>query len=187
MNTKGVVRRRLVAACAAAWVPAAVRASTEPAAGAHILAALPGAQLVGAGRYTWFGLKIYEVALFAPNARYEERGPFALELTYARAFKGRAIAERSLEEMRRAADLDDATAERWLALLAALFPDVARGDRLTGVLRQDGTAPLFHNGRDLGRIDTPALTHAFFAIWLGHRTSAPGLRARLIGAARDAR
>ena len=103
-----------------------------------------------------------------------------LELHYARDFSAADIARRSLEEMRRHAPLDAAQAEGWRSRLAALLPDVKRGDRIAGLHRPGQGAAFFHNGRPLGDIADPAFARLFFAIWLGEATSEPALRQRLL-------
>ncbi len=147
----------------------------------HISNLIPGAQRVGAGRLTWFGFHAYDAVLYAENARFVENAPLALELTYARTFKGASIAERSIGEIRKLGLASDAEAGEWLDVLTGLFPDVRNGDRLAGVQAASGPAQFFHNGRPIGSIANERLKRAFFAIWLDPRTSAPDLRNRLIG------
>ncbi len=48
--------------------------------------------------------------------------PLALELSYHRAFKGAAIAQRSIDEIERQGELPPAQAQRWLKSLTALLP-----------------------------------------------------------------
>lgn len=158
--------------------------AAEPAAhapGAAVRALIENPHAVGSGRYTWLGFHVYDAALFAPAGRYAADGDFALELRYAREFRGEAIAERSITEMRRIGGAGEAQLARWSGVLKSLFPDVRPGDRLTGVALAAGTAHFFHNGRQIGSIEEPGLVRAFFAIWLDERTSAPALRARLLG------
>jgi hypothetical protein len=185
MTPHGRLRRRLLTVATLGTLPASHLLAASRPPGEHITSLLPGAQLVGAGRYTWLGLAVYDAALYAPAGRFASEGPYALELTYARAFKGAAIAERSIEEMRRQGPGIEGRAEAWRARLDALFPDVARGDTLTGVLTRYGDAAFFHNARPIGRIDDTALARSFFGIWLDPQTSAPNLRARLTGSARN--
>ena len=149
----------------------------------YVRVLVPQARLVGAGRFTWLGFRAYDAALYAPAGRYTSDAPYALELTYARAFSGGDIAERSIDEIRKLGDANESEISDWLAVLRRLFPDVREGDRLVGVSPRTGAAPFFHNGRPVGAISDVRLQHAFFAIWLDPRTSAPALRARLIGAA----
>ncbi|WP_374675534.1 chalcone isomerase family protein [Ideonella sp.] len=148
----------------------------------------PGAVLAqpqGRSRMRVFGLAIYDIALWAPQPVTEAAElpgqPLALSLTYLRALDGRRIAERSLVEMRRGGPVDAATATRWLATMAQLFPDVAEGDRLTGVLRPGSGARFHLNGRPRGDWPDPAAAARFFGIWLAPWTSAPDLRRALLG------
>lgn len=158
--------------------------AAEPAVqapGAPIRALIANPHAVGSGRYTWLGFHVYDAALFAPAGRYAADGDFALELRYAREFRGEAIAERSIAEMRRIGGSGETQLARWGGMLRSLFPDVRPGDRLTGIALATGTAHFFHNGRQIGSIEEPGLVRAFFSIWLDERTSAPALRARLLG------
>lgn len=161
----------------------AAEARAARAADTHISNLIPGAQRVGAGRLTWFGIHAYDAALYAENARFVESAPLALELTYARNFKGASIAERSMGEIRKLGLASETEAAEWLDILTGIFPDVRSGDRLAGVQAAAGPAQFFHNGRAIGSITNERLKRAFFAIWLDPRTSAPDLRNRLIGTA----
>lgn len=176
-----LTRRSAVAAALAFGLPVA-RASIAPP---EVLAELPGASLVGSGRMRFLGLSVYDVRLWGSQrvapARFADT-PLALEIEYARALVGRQIAERSIEEMRRIGTFSDAQAQRWLARLTDLLPDVARGDRITGVQRPHEAARFFVNGRFTGELRDPAFVPLFFGIWLAPQTSQPDLRASLLGA-----
>ncbi|MFN0163227.1 MAG: chalcone isomerase family protein [Burkholderiales bacterium] len=162
-------------------VIAASVATTERNAAPYVRTWLPEARMVGSGRLTWLGFHAYDAALYAPQGRFVADRPYALELTYARDFKGEVIAERSISEIRKLGKLSDADAMPWAALLRELFPDVRRGDRLTGIAGADSPARFYLNGRAIGTIADERLAQAFFAIWLDSRTSAPGLRKQLLG------
>ena len=155
--------------------------------GTHISDLLPQARLVGTGKFTWFGFHAYDGALFAPDGAYQEGRPFALELTYARDFTGHAIARRSIDEIRKLGVASDTELASWLVALKALFPDIRKGDRLTGVMTATGTTQFLHNGLMVGMTRDIRLGRAFFAIWLDQRTSAPDFRASLLGTAPGAR
>ncbi|MEO8279218.1 MAG: chalcone isomerase family protein [Ideonella sp.] len=147
---------------------------------------LPQARLQGAGRLTFFALHVYDARLWADAdfkpTSYSQQ-PLALELDYARSLDGKAIAERSIEEMRRQADLSDRKAASWLAQMSAIFPDVNAGDRITGIQRPNEATSFFFNGRPSGEIRDPEFTALFFGIWLSAKTSEPALRKALIGGA----
>jgi hypothetical protein len=167
-----------------AWSAAPASATIPPAgneAAPYVSSLVPAARVVGGGRLTWLGFHAYDAVLYAANARFAENAPFALELTYARKFTGAAIAERSIVEIRKLGLAEERELADWQSTLAGLFPDVAPGDRLTGVSQADGTARFFHNGRALGSLNDERLRRAFFSIWLDPRTSAPDLRRKLLG------
>jgi Chalcone isomerase-like len=161
-----------------AAAPVALRAPSE------VAGVVSGLRLLGRGTMRFFGLSIYEARLWAgadfSPMRYDGHA-FALELQYALKLDGAAIAQRSIVEMRRAGNLDDDQAKAWEAALARAFPDVAPGDRLTGVHVPGQQTRFFHNGRPTSAVADPAFARSFFGIWLAASTSEPGLRRQLIG------
>lgn len=137
-------------------------------------------------RMRFLGLKVYEISLWSPEPVSVERWatqPLALSLRYARSLKGRLIAERSLEEMRRQGEIKAAQAERWLAAMTAAFPDVGDGDRLTGLHEPGQGAQFWFNGASRGRLADALFSERFFGIWLAPQSSEPGLRGKLLGLA----
>lgn len=173
----------LLAVTVVAWWPAAVRATTpEPTASA----ALQDKQLRGQSRLRVWGFEVYDASLWTGpgfDAQRYEQHRFALELNYLRSFKGRDIAERSIDEMRGLASIAPEQATRWVAAMGELFPDVQRGDRITGVHVPGSGARFYLNGRLRGEVADETFSRLFFGIWLSPRTSQPALRATLIQAA----
>jgi Chalcone isomerase-like len=165
-------------------MPADMPANVPANVPAEVAAELSGSRMLGMGRLTWFGLSVYDARLWAGerfNAAQFEREPLALELQYARKLHGKQIAERSLAEMQRFGAVAQADAARWLASMTQLFPDVHRGDRLTGVLRPGEAARFYFNGKLLGEVRETDFARRFFAIWLSPQTSEPKLRQALLG------
>jgi hypothetical protein len=167
----------LVAGLSALLVGAAQAQQLPPSAAAL----LPEARPVGQGTLRWFGLHVYDARLYVSGEGLRLDAPFALALRYARDFEGTRIAESSADEMRRLGFGDEADQRRWREAMRALFPDVKRGDELTGVSLPGRGAVFFHNGRRVGTIDDAAFAAAFFAIWLDPRTRAADLRRELLG------
>jgi hypothetical protein len=152
-------------------------------------AAAPLAQLraAGSGTYTYWGFDVYQASLwvepaFEPQTLQRQR--YALELQYLRNFKGRDIAERSIDEMRRIGPFSEAQARDWLEAMVAAFPDVRAGDRLLGVHLPGRGAQFYYNGRPTGEVRDLEFARLFFGIWLSEQTPAPKLRAALLGPAR---
>jgi hypothetical protein len=178
-----VLTRRAVVLAGAAW-PLATWAAA-PAVPAEVAAELPNARLQGAGRLRYLGLKIYEARLWIGPKPIEKDWsvvPLALEVIYARKLAGEQIAVRSLTEMRRQADLSQETADRWLTGMKQTFPNVAAGDRLTGVSLPGLGARFFFNGQNKGDLRDTEFAKLFFGIWLSDKTSEPKLRQALLGA-----
>ena len=183
---------RPVAAAAATLVVAPGRArASNPAPGTpggpprELAAEWPAARVQGRGPLRFLGLHVYDIRLWTADAPVGpedwSRRPLALEIEYARELPGRRIAERSLEEMRRAGPIAGEAAERWLQAMLQFFPDVRPGDRITGVQRPDGVVRFFVNGQLRGEKRDADFTRRFFGIWLAPVTSEPRLRAALLG------
>lgn len=174
----------LVAAASAVGSPAAASAPTAGAqAPAQVREYLPDFRLAGTGRLTWYGLHVYDAALFvAPGFDLGNAAalPFALELTYARRLDGKGIAAASRDEIERLGFGTEGQRSRWHEQMLKLFPDVDKGRRLAGVNVPGAGARFYYDGRLLGSIDDPAFARAFFAIWLDERTRAPQLRESLL-------
>ena len=156
--------------------PAVPAITAEPAL-------LPGARLAGSARMRAWGFDIYQASLWVTPAFQASaywQTPFALELSYLRTLEGAAIAQRSLDEMQRASSLPSAQASDGLAKMTRIFPNVNKGDTLTGLHTPEQGARFLVNGQPLGDIAQADFSRRFFGIWLGASTSAPGLRAALL-------
>ena len=161
------------------------RALTTPPA--EVLRELPDARLYGSGRLRRYFFHVYDARLWTqPNfeiARFSQL-PLALELQYGRELVGSLIAERSLEEMQRGAEIAPAQQRAWLTAMQRCFPDVVEGDRMTGVQLPGTAARFFVNGAFVGEVRDAEFTRLFFGIWLAPTTSEPELRAALLAGAR---
>lgn len=143
-------------------------------------------QAIGSGELRWFGFRVYRAALWSADpVRWDTHDDFALVIRYERAIDASRLVQASLEEMRRLGQASEAQLSEWGPQLTAALPDVAAGDRITGV-NLAGRGVAFYFGNELTvEIADPAFASAFFAIWLDERTREPGLRARLLGASSD--
>lgn len=145
-------------------------------------------QLAGEGEMRWFGLKLYDAALWVDTADKAGVGKaigaeHALVIRYARSIAGQRLVDTSLDEMRRLGERDEGRLARWRTLLEKALPSVEPGETLVGLHRPGRGASFWHQGRLTAHIDDADLARAFFAIWLDERTREPALRARLLGLA----
>lgn len=144
---------------------------------------MPQYRLIGKGRLTFWGLPVYDARLWAMpgfNADNLAAQPFALELAYLRSFEKRAIAERSISEMRRTAPVSDDQAKAWTTEMLRVLPSTKAGDRITGVNRPGIGALFLLNGKPTGEIRDLEFARQFFGIWLSPQTSEPKLRSALL-------
>ena len=173
-----------VAGTTAAWAdsPAQDRAEAPP----EVRSAFGNPTLQGQGRLRFLGLRVYDALLWAPAGQRvtaTDAGvqPLALEIRYQRALQGQQIAERSLVEMKRQGELEEAVAQRWLQSMKDLFPDVEEGSRITGLNLPREGARFFVDGRLKGTVAEPDFARRFFGIWLSPQSSDQRLRLALLG------
>ena len=176
--------RALACALAAGFAVAAsaghlsVAAPPLPAAVA-VLA--PGLQPQGGGELTFFGLSIYDGWYWSGAHAWAPGGTYVLDLHYHRNLEGASIADRGLAEIEGIGVGNPAQRQRWGEAMRRIFPNVRKGDRITGVNLPPGIARFYFNGQPIGEIDDPEFARAFFGIWLDPRTSRPDFRKQLLG------
>jgi hypothetical protein len=177
----------LVVACALfCWATAVFASQKAVITPTEIASSIPDVRSIGHARLKVLGFQVYDARLWAepdfqPTAYDESR--FALEITYLRSFDNNAVADRSIKEMRRLGKLSDTQQTQWLAQMRAIFPDIAKGDRLTGIHQPGVGAAFSFNGKPIGEIRDAEFARLFFGIWLSPQTSAPEMRRELLGLA----
>ena len=172
-------RWHTVAVLLALLAVGSARANTLPP---EVRAGLPDATLSGSGRFTYFGFDIYDASLWvSPGFSLADysRHTFALTLTYRRDFTGESIAKRSTSEMRRQPGVSETQLAAWDGLMSSTFPNVRKGDRLTGIHRPGEGAVFLLNGQVAGTIREADFARRFFGIWLSDDTSDTRLREAL--------
>jgi hypothetical protein len=164
---------------------ALVLAITAPAwaSPAEISGAIPGAEKVGEARYEVLLIPLFNAELWAADGRFSWNRPFALALTYERSARSSTLVNRGLSEMSRRGAGDAEALAPLRARLEACFPNVARGDRITGVSTGADTARFFYNGARSCDVEWPGFSRHFFGIWLDARGGQAAMSARLRGEA----
>lgn len=142
---------------------------------------IPNADLVGKGRLKYLMWQVYDATLYAPNGQYQKNKPVALSIHYLRSIKGRQIADKSAEEIRRQGFKNEVTLATWYEQMRRIFPDVFPGTVLTGIRTDTGQTIILKDGIKIGSFTDPDFAHYFFDILLGYNTSAPDMRDALLG------
>ncbi len=160
--------------------PGALRAAPAAALPPAVLELVPSFHQVGKGSHTYFGLKVYHVALWATGARWNPAEPHALDLESNRAISGDQLAAAGIGEMTRLALGTPEQLKTWRGQMDRLLPSVKSGDQLVVFCAPNHKTLFFYNGAERGEIDDPAFGAAFFSIWLDPRTKNPALRKSLL-------
>lgn len=172
---------RLLLVLVLLWLaPVTVHANTVPLPVA-VQAGEADLRVLGHGKMRWFGLLLYDAALWVSGTEWQWTRTFALDIRYARAFSGERLAAASVDEMMRLGYRDARKLAAWRERMLTAFPDVKSGERITGVFRPAVGVEFFHEGRSTAAIDDPEFARAFFSIWLDPATREPKLRAALLG------
>ena len=145
---------------------------------AHIEGLINQVQPQGSGRLNFWGFHVYDATLYRASSK--NLAGFALDIRYQKSFSGPAIASRTADEMKNIG-VPEAQATAWGKDLAAVLPNVEPGQSLTGVYSPNQGTTLFYEGKKIAQIPGADFSKAFFGIWLDSKTSAPKLRAELLG------
>lgn len=172
MTAIAAVAVTVVAATATAATPAATGWQND----------VPNARRLGQGKMTWFGMRLYDAALWSAAPAFDPKVPFALVLTYARDIERARLVSSTVEELKRQG-ADQASLDTWTPYLERAFVDVREGDTMTGVSLPGRGVRFYVNGRLTASIDDPRFAERFFAIWLARDTREPDLRRSLLGSA----
>jgi len=141
---------------------------------------IPEAKQVSSARYSVFLFDVYDATFYTASGKPEITVPFALELAYLRSFKGKDIADRSAEEMRDHQGIDEITLADWHSQMRNIFPNIAKGDSITGVYPDQTKCIFYKNSTLIGQVTDAKFCNAFFDIWFGKNTSSPELREKLL-------
>jgi hypothetical protein len=183
-STRSFARSAAVAIAAAATFASAAldaRSVQPPELPGEVVRAAPELAPRGGGAFRWFGLSVYDAFFWSAPGADPFAASFALDLHYHRDVPGARIAERSGIEIAKLGYGSPEDRARWDAFMQGVFPDVRRGDRLTGLHLPGRGVRFFHNGRPIGESSDSGFARAFFAIWLDPRTSQPEFRRTLLG------
>lgn len=141
-----------------------------------------GLSVRGEAVMRFFGMKVYDVRLWTQMRPFTYADPFAIELMYDMALKGKDIADRSVKEMRAQGYNDEAKLRRWGDEMTKIFPDIQQGDTLIGVSIPGTEARFYNREKLIASVPDPEFAKAFFDIWLSEKSSEPKLRLKLLGA-----
>lgn len=142
---------------------------------------LPGAKKVGSGEFTYLIWDVYDATLFSEGKVFRKDRPFALQIEYNIAIKGKVIATHSAKQIRRLGFRDEVKLAAWHQQMQRIFPNVVKGTLLTGVYRPNKPTLFYSGNKKIGTIGDPKFGEWFFEIWLSKRTADKKMRLSLLG------
>ncbi|MEH6452007.1 MAG: chalcone isomerase family protein [Psychromonas sp.] len=138
-------------------------------------------RLVGQGGMSWMFMDIYQASLYSQDGTYQHSNyPQALTINYKKNISKSQLIKATKEQWKKLS-VDNKRYQPWINDLNRLWPDIAKGDKLTLFIEQGGNGYFYHNGQLIGSVDSPDFAPAFLSIWLSEKTSQPRLRKKLIG------
>jgi len=147
----------------------------------------PDLKPVGAATLHWFGLHVYDVALFAQEVPFTTNSTAVLSIRYNISIKHHRLLDTTLKEWRRMGKGEDVQRAQWIKQLEPLWPDLKSGDSLTAFMRRDGATQFYFGDLLLGEVPDPEFGPAFFAIWLDAKCRYPEVRDGLLGVKKNAK
>lgn len=164
----------LVALCL--LVPGSVQARAD-----LVAAGISEAQNLGRVTVRWFGLPLYDAALYTERgARFSWQAPMALELAYRREISGESLVSATQNELERI----EGPRRDHPAIVEKLSPclrDVGPGDRFLAVARDVDRVDFWFNGRRICEVRHENLRKRFLGIWLSDDARSVALSRRLRG------
>lgn len=154
------------ALAALALTLAALPAWASPA---EVQRALPGAEKTGEASYRMLGIHLFDAEAYAAGGDFSWERPFALTLNYHRAARQSTLLNRSISEMTQRGAGNARSLAPLRGQLERCFPDIQRGDRVTGVSTGANTATFYYNGAERCDVSWPGFRRHFFGIWLDGR------------------
>ena len=147
----------------------------------------PDLRPVGTAALHWFGLHVYDIALYAQETVHTTNSTAVLSIRYNISIKRRKLLDTTLKEWQRMDKGKDVQRAQWIQQLETLWPDLKSGDSLTAFMRRDGATQFYFGDRLLGEVPDPEFGPAFFAIWLDAKCRYPEVRDGLLGVKKDAK
>ncbi len=134
----------------------------------------------GAGTLKKFFMRVYDIALWTDAKRWSMGSAFALTIRYNMNFTVKELVDRTFVELQRQGPLSPEDKQGYYAKLTALYHDVHPGDIISAVYVPKKGAIFYYDGQKRGTLVNTEFAQRFFNIWLGHATSEPALRERLL-------
>ncbi|WP_428033801.1 chalcone isomerase family protein [Amphritea sp.] len=142
-------------------------------------------KLIGQAELKVLWFSVYNAQLESPDGEFtftttNKSSPLLLTLDYQRDISQQRLLDETQEQWQRAG-VEPNDQQRWLALLAGLWPDIHSQDSLSFYQDGDGYGHFYYNRRFLGTIKDKHFSRAFLNIWLAENSAFPRFSQQLTG------
>lgn len=136
--------------------------------------------LIGFDQLKFWGLKVYDIALWSEDAKFSYDKKFAIQIHYNMNFDREELAKKSLEEIELLHDLSASTKVSYLQQLTNIFHSIKKGDEKIALFSPKEGVLMFYNNELIGKISDKKLARLFVDIWLDERGSYPKITKKLL-------
>jgi len=116
---------------------------------------------------------LYDASLCADEKPFSMDRSFSLTLDYKRSFKSSQLVKATIIEMVRISGREKSEFTALIQPIKTCFPDVKKGDQITGVSLGENIARFYLNGAPSCEIEWDGFRSDFFGIWLSENTRTP--------------
>ncbi|WP_233267415.1 hypothetical protein [Paraglaciecola sp. L3A3] len=108
-------------------------------------------KLVGQGKLKILFWDIYDATFYNPSGLYQENVyPQVLQINYLRNIESLELVEQTQQEWQKL-QLSAEQVDKWLPLLAGIFPDISDGDNLLVHVDKTKGSTFYYNEKIIGR------------------------------------
>ena len=138
-------------------------------------APIPDTELkpVGQVAYKKAVFHLYDISLCSSDKTFDWDNPFAITLDYKRKFSSELIVKATMVEMSRLSGREKDEFEPLRPIVDKCFPNVTKGDQITGVSLSEDKAKFYYNGKQSCEVEWAGFREDFFGIWLADESRAP--------------
>lgn len=140
---------------------------------------------IGKARFKKAFISLYDASLCANTAPFDfeenKSSSFSLALEYRRGFTSEQLVKATIVEMSRLSKRDKSEFDALKTPLASCFPNVKKGDNITGVSINADQAKFYLNSNLVCDIKWQGFQNDFFGIWLSDDTRSPNKSKALRG------
>jgi len=134
----------------------------------------------GKGRYSWWGIQMYDATLWIAGPRWSDAEPHALDLEPSRTVSADTLVKAAIDEMRQLKVGDERQLGVWQAEMKKVIPSVRAGDQVVIFCSTSERTLVYLNDSANGEVDDRSFCPAVMSVWLHPETKHQALRKSLL-------